>query len=61
MESSSDLYLVDCRYCNAPGGGYRRLRMLIVKMLSVDANDRPTALCVAEDLNRLIADYQSML
>ena len=50
-----------CRYREAADGGYRRLRALIVDMLAVDARDRPSALRVAQSLNQLIADFQSML
>lgn len=49
------------RYRDSEDGGYRRLRSLIVEMLSVDARDRPSALRTAQTLNQLLADYQSML
>lgn len=42
-------------------GGYRRLRRLVVSMLSVHHSTRPHALNVAHTLNTLLNDFREML
>lgn len=52
---------VVCRHRKDAGGGYQRLRKLIVSMLGVHHSLRPNALQVAQQLNELLNDFRDMM